>query len=379
MVKFVPEVRFPEFKSDWKLKNLKDVFELKYGKDHKNLNSGKYPMLGTGGIMRFVDSYLYDQQSVLIGRKGTIDKPRFIDEPFWTVDTLFYTIIKPTQVPYFVYCLAQKINWYKYNEATGVPSLNSSGIYSVPVRIPSKVEQQKISDVLASIDTKISQLTEKHRLLKEYKKGVMQQLFGQTISFKDDEGKAFPEWVEDRLDSFIKRVNDPVDVEQATEYRQIGIRCHGKGVFHKEEVTGTELGNKRVFWVHPKALIINIVFAWERAVAVTTDNEQGFIASHRFPMFVPVEGKSDLDYLLYFLLSPRGEYLLNLASPGGAGRNKTLGQAEFAKLKVKLPSLAEQKKIAQFLQSVDKKIEAVAEQIEQTKLFKKGLLQQMFV
>jgi type I restriction enzyme S subunit len=258
-------------------------------------------------------------------------------------------------------------------------TIGQNDISDIPVLLPQLIEQQKIADFLTAVDSKICQLTEKHRLLKEYKKGVMQQLFSQQIRFKDDNGKAFPDWNEDRLDSFIQRVNDPVGVEKTIEYRQIGIRCHGKGLFHKDKVTGAELGNKRVFWVHTKALIINIVFAWERAVAVTSESENGFVASHRFPMFVPIEGKSDLDYLLYFFLSPRGEYLLNLASPGGAGRNKTLGQAEFARLKLNLPSLAEQLKIAQFLQSIDKKIDAVAKQIEQTKLFKKGLLQQMFV
>ncbi|MCD9465436.1 hypothetical protein CJF25_21175 [Photobacterium phosphoreum] len=244
---------------------------------------------------------------------------------------------------------------------------------------PSIKEQQKIASFLTSVDRKISQLTEKHRLLKEYKKGVMQQIFSQQLRFKDEDGKVFPEWKQDRLDTFIERVNNPVDVEKTIEYREIGIRCHGKGLFHKDKKLGVELGNKRVFWVHPHALIINIVFAWERAVAVTSEHENGFIASHRFPMFIPKEGKADLDYLLYFFLSPKGEYLLNLASPGGAGRNKTLGQAEFARLKVTLPSLKEQQKISQFLQSIDKKIDAVEQQVEQTKQFKKGLLQQMFV
>jgi len=266
------------------------------------------------------------------------------------------------------------------SSGTTAKGIKSSELKKVAITYSENLaEQQKIADFLTSVDTKISQLTEKNRLLKEYKKGVMQQIFSQQIRFKNEDGNEFPEWEEDRLDSFISRINEPVQVEQSTEYREIGIRCHGKGLFHKEKKTGEELGNKRVFWVQPKALIINIVFAWERAVAVTSESEQGFIASHRFPMFVPVTGKSDLDYLLYFFLSPRGEYLLNLASPGGAGRNKTLGQAEFARLKVKLPSLSEQQKIAKFLQSIDTKIEGVAEQIEQTKQFKKGLLQQMFV
>jgi len=260
-----------------------------------------------------------------------------------------------------------------------VLGISAGRLGSIDLLFPHNDEQQKIADFLTSIDTKISQLTEKHRLLKDYKKGAMQQIFSQKIRFKDDDGSTFPDWHTDQLDWFINRVNEPVDVDHDEKYREIGIRCHGKGIFHKVEKTGSELGGKRVFWVHPRALIINIVFAWERAVAVTSGNEKGFIASHRFPMFIPVEGRSDLDYLLYFFLSPKGEYLLNLASPGGAGRNKTLGQTEFARLKVHLPCLKEQQKIAQFLQSLDKKIDAVNEQIKQTKLFKKGLLQQMFV
>lgn len=242
-----------------------------------------------------------------------------------------------------------------------------------------KEEQIKISAFLTSVDTKISQLTEKHRLLKEYKKGVMQQIFSQQICFRDDDGEAFPKWTENRLDYFIERVSNPVDLASGVEYREIGIRSHGKGIFHKNPVTSSDIGNKRVFWVKEKALVLNIVFAWERAVAVTSDSESGFIASHRFPMYLPKENRADVKYLLYFLLSPKGTRLLNIASPGGAGRNKTLGQSEFAKLKVCLPSLKEQQKIAQFLQSIDTKIEGVAKQVEQTKLFKKGLLQQMFV
>lgn len=264
-------------------------------------------------------------------------------------------------------------------QGTKVLGISTGRLGGIDLPHPSNDEQQKISDFLSSIDTRISKLTEKHRLLKEYKKGAMQQIFSQKIRFKQDNGEAFPDWEEGRLDTFLERVSEIVEVKSSESYREIGIRCHGKGLFHKELVTGKELGNKRVFHVHTKALIINIVFAWERAVALTSNNEKGFIASHRFPMFIPLNQKSDLDYLLYFFLSPRGEYLLNLASPGGAGRNKTLGQAEFARLNLNMPCLVEQQKIADFLKAIDKKIDGVNQQIEQTKLFKKGLLQQMFV
>lgn len=192
----------------------------------------------------------------------------------------------------------------------------------------------------------------------------------------------FPEfgepWITDSVDSFVKRVNNPVKVEPDCMYRQIGVRSHGKGIFHKEPVTGKSLGEKRVFWVHPKAFVVNIVFGWEQAVALTSAAENGFIASHRFPMFIPVENKTDLNFLLLFFLRKKGKYLLGLASPGGAGRNKTLGQNEFAKLDMTLPPLIEQQKIVAFVGSIDKKLEALRHEHELLNTYKRGLVQKMF-
>ena len=80
---------------DWEVKTLGDVLKIKHGRDQKQVQStnGKYPILGTGGLMGFTDKFLYNKESVLIGRKGTIDKPRYMNTPFWTVDTLFYSEI----------------------------------------------------------------------------------------------------------------------------------------------------------------------------------------------------------------------------------------------------------------------------------------------
>ena len=146
---------------------------------------------------------------------------------------------------------------------------------------------------------------------------------------------AFEEkWNKQRLDSFLERVSNPIDVIPNKKYSQIGIRSHGKGIFHKEAVTGEELGNKRVFWVEPNALVVNIVFAWERAIAVTSDAEKGMIASHRFPMYLPKNNLSNVNFLRYLFVTDKGQSYLELASPGGAGRNKTLGQSNFAELKI---------------------------------------------
>jgi type I restriction enzyme S subunit len=167
-------------------------------------------------------------------------------------------------------------------------------------------------------------------------------------------------------------------VDSAQTYRQIGVRSHGKGIFHKEAVTGTELGDKRVFHVVPDALVVNIVFAWEQAVALTSDAEAGFVASHRFPMFTEKGGKSYLPFLRQMFLTKRGKLLLEMASPGGAGRNKTLGQQEFLKLKPVVPSRAEQKKIADAIGAVDAKLAALTAKQAALGRFKAGLMQKLF-
>jgi type I restriction enzyme S subunit len=192
----------------------------------------------------------------------------------------------------------------------------------------------------------------------------------------------FPEfngdWERKKLGKIVKRTAHSVDVEPDKIYYEIGIRSHGKGIFHKQEIIGKQLGKKRVFWIIENALIVNIVFAWEQAVAKTTLIEKGMIASHRFPMYVPQESMSNIDYLLYFFLTPKGKSLLELASPGGAGRNKTLGQNEFLKLSFQIPSTLEQQKIASFFTAIDLKITQLKHKKDLLEHYKKGVMQKIF-
>jgi type I restriction enzyme S subunit len=185
------------------------------------------------------------------------------------------------------------------------------------------------------------------------------------------------DWQLYRTDKVLKRVRNSVEVIADEEYKQIGIRSHGKGIFYKETVFGKELGNKSVFWIEPDCFIVNIVFAWEQAIGKTTENEVGMIASHRFPMYKPQANKVDLDYIVYLFKSKRGKYLLELASPGGAGRNKTLGQGEFAELEIALPPFKEQQKIVNILTIYDEAIVKQEELVKEKEQFKKGLMQKL--
>lgn len=195
-----------------------------------------------------------------------------------------------------------------------------------------------------------------------------------TVRFPEFKGS----WNNYKIEDMFDRVGTLVDLDDTQTYREIGIRSHGKGIFHKEETTATEIGNKRVFWVEPDCFVVNIVFAWERAVAKTTEKENGMIASHRFPMYKPKKDVVDLDYITEYFITKRGQNVLILASPGGAGRNKTLGQKEFAKSIVKLPSLPEQQKIAEFLSTIDTVIEKQKETVSAWEERKKGVMQKLF-
>lgn len=256
--------------------------------------------------------------------------------------------------------------------------ISLTDLRTVKVAIPEKAEQQKIANFLTSVDTKISQLTEKHRLLKDYKKGVMQQIFSQQIRFKDDDGKAFSEWKVKTFDELLtlnlRKVNKP-----RKEFLALGVRSHVKGVFHKPNFSPDKIAMEELYTVRKDDLVLSITFAWEGAIAIASGVDDGGLVSHRFPTFLFNREETTPEFFKYIISSLKLRYLLGNISPGGAGRNRVLNKGDFLKIKWSIPSLEEQQKIAQFLQSLDKKIDAVNEQIEQTKLFKKGLLQQMFV
>ncbi len=186
------------------------------------------------------------------------------------------------------------------------------------------------------------------------------------------------DWDFHMLGECLSRVEKPVEVKPNELYTQIGIRSHGKGLFYKEPVTGAALGNKSVFWIEPDCFIVNIVFAWEQAIGKTTQSEVGMIGSHRFPMYRPVNDRVDIDYLISYFLTKRGTDILEAASPGGAGRNKTLGQDRFLKSKIVLPPIEEQQKIAAILTTQDKVIELKERRLAEKQRQKKYLMQQLW-
>jgi type I restriction enzyme S subunit len=260
----------------------------------------------------------------------------------------------------------------------GLLNLRGDDFYSCQVPFPPLSEQKKIAEILATQD-RVIELKEKLIAEKQkQKKYLMRVLLGDSFksSFKlNGEIINKKKWKKIKINSVLKKVDKPVIVDKNTQYTQIGIYSHGKGLFYKEPVTGKELGNKSVFWIEPNCFILNIVFAWEQALAKTTEKEKGLIASHRFPMFKPIDNLIDIDYAVYYFLTKKGTYILDAASPGGAGRNRTLGQDRFLESKMTLPTLPEQKAIADVLSTADEEISLLQKSLKQEKLKKKSLMQ----
>ena len=165
-------------KVGWVVKTLKDVLRIGHGKSQHEVidGDGDYPILASGGEIGRANKYLYDKPSVLIGRKGTIDVPQYMDKPFWTIDTLFYTeVFEPNNAKYLFYQF-NLIDWYLYNEASGVPSLSARTIENIEIIVPLPDEQNTIATILSDMDTEIATLETKLKKAQQIKQGMMQNL-----------------------------------------------------------------------------------------------------------------------------------------------------------------------------------------------------------
>ena len=139
-------------------------------------------------------------------------------------------------------------------------------------------------------------------------------------------------------------VRRPVDVQPDESYPELGVRSFGRGTFHKPALEGVAVGSKKLYRIAPQDLVFNIVFAWEGAVAIARAEDEGRVGSHRFLTCVPPDPEvATVDFLLYFFLTPEGLRSLGEASPGGAGRNRTLGLKKLAALEVPIPSIEKQR------------------------------------
>ena len=197
---------------EWKEDVLGSVLEVKYGKDHKKLADGQYPVYGSGGLMRYVDSKLYDGPSILIPRKGTLNNIMFVESPFWTVDTMFWSIINTDKVdPKFLFYSICKRDFASMNVGSAVPSMTVNILNDIQISYPKNIEdQRRIASILSSLDRKIELNNKINADLEEMAQAIFKNWFVDFEPFKDgkfvdSELGMIPEgWKVGRLDDFYQ-------------------------------------------------------------------------------------------------------------------------------------------------------------------------------
>lgn len=262
----------------------------------------------------------------------------------------------------------------EFNQGTSIKGFVKSDLQELEVSIPSQPEQQKLAAFLTAVDDKIQQLSKKKALLEQYKKGVMQQIFNQKIRFKDDAGNYYPNWQQKKLGDLTEKVSrknkDLIEAELYSVTNSNGFVLQSE---HFDRlITSTDLSTYRIIKKHefaynPARINVGSIAHFK--------NDVGLISS-LYVCFFTIDSLND-DFLEYLLdIKTIKDQILSL---GEGGVRIYLWYDLFSQIKIQLPCLQEQTKIASFLSAIDKKINRVNQQLEQTKQYKKGLLQRMFV
>ncbi|TVQ96853.1 MAG: restriction endonuclease subunit S [Desulfovibrionales bacterium] len=196
----------------WQTKALRDLAKINYGKSPAGIltEEGEYPVVGTGGVERMGKGYLHEGDSIILGRKGTIDRVQFVTGKFWTIDTAYYLSHFTTSSPLWLYYFLQTIDLRQLNEATGVPSLSRELLYKINISTPPKKEQPKIADILSTVDRAIEQTENFIAKQQRIKNGLMQDLLTKGI---DENGNIRSEETHEFKDSPLGRIPVEWDVK----------------------------------------------------------------------------------------------------------------------------------------------------------------------
>lgn len=399
----VPKLRFKEFSGKWEKKQLKEITDYVDYRGRAPIKTEKGHFLVTAKNIKkgFIDyecskEYVSENNYLNVMSKGLPE----IGDILFTTEAPMGNV---AQVDNKNIALAQRVIKFRAKQmlsnsyllhymlsdtyqsqiikkaiGTTVQGISGKELHNTKIFFPTKQEQKKIASFLTSIDTKIEQLTKKEGLLQQYKKGVMQKIFNQEIRFRADDGSEFCEWEEKKLEDFLNLTLREVP-KPNENYLAIGIRSHCKGTFQKPDSEPKKIAMDKLYVVKENDLIVNITFAWESAIAIVKKEDEGGLVSHRFPTYTFNKNLAIVEFFRYVIIQKKFRLMLDLISPGGAGRNRVMSKKDFLKLKWKLPCVQEQTKIANFLSTIDTKIQQTQKQLTQSKEFKKALLQQMFV
>ncbi len=257
--------------------------------------------------------------------------------------------------------------------------LHNDDLQTTNVFLPSTGEQHAIGGFFCHFDRLITLHQKKYDKIVSIRASMLEKLFVQNgaplpqIRF----GEYKAPWKKVRLGEIVVPYSEPVETPH-DGYERLGIRSHGKGVFHDYVEAGKELGTAQMYKVASHNLIVNITFAWDHAVAITDDNDAGKLVSHRFPQFAMTDDIYD-QFLKYMILDAKFRHHLLLSSPGGAGRNRVLKVSEMLEYEMMIPEVDEQKQIADYLNSLDELVGLYKVRVEKLKNIKMACFQKMFV
>ena len=403
-----PKLRFKEFDKAFSRNTIKELAKIYVGRDLVEdayspikTETHIYPIYsnsvdneGLYGYYNFEEFNFDDDALTVVGRGAGLGKAFYRQGGFGTIGRLLS--LTPKDKSFHPKYLSDYINdkLIIHNESGGIPQLPRSSLENYEVVLPSYEEQTKIASFLSNVDEKISQLTQKHELLSQYKQGMMQKLFSQEIRFKADDGSEFGEWEEVKF-SGIFNFHQTNSYSRAllAEYGEI-MNIHYGDIhtkfsmlfdvnkesvpFLNDEVDTSKIAKEQFLKVGD----LVIADASEdykdigKSIEVISLNNQKVVAGLHTYIARPVKPFA-LGFCGYMMQTfPVREQIKKLATGISVlGISKT----NLGKVELKVPSLEEQTKIANFLSAIDQKIEVVVQQIEQAKTWKKGLLQQMFV
>lgn len=394
--KKVPEIRFQGFTDDWEQRKVGDFLTESRVRGNTGLDAKKLTVKLWGkGVVEKNDFGGSEHTQYFTRRKGQFiySKLDFLNSAFGVIpeklDNYESTADLPAfdldgMNPYFMYFVAIQESFYLKHGSIADGSRKAKRIHAdtflnMPVMVPTIDEQNLIVDFLQHLDNIITLHQRKHEKLVNVKKSMLERLFVQE-GFSEPQirfGDFKAPWQRAKLGEIVTPYADPAETPH-DGYERLGIRSHGKGVFHDYVEAGKELDTAQMHRVAAHNLIVNITFAWEHAVAITVDDDEGKLVSHRFPQFAMTERIYD-QFLKYLILDARFRHHLLLSSPGGAGRNRVLKVPEMLEYEMMLPDIEEQKQIAGFLNALDELIELYQIKLEKLKNIKKATLQKMFV
>lgn len=397
-----PKLRFSEFSKGWSYRAISDFGSVVTGSTPSTATQEFY-----GGNINFISPADMQGQRYVNSTKTTLTKAGFNKCRKLPPSSILFVCIgssigKVAQTP-LESCSNQQINAVVVNEENSsdfifslleersariailageqaVPIINKSQFSSVKVIAPDcKKEQQKIADFLSAVDKKTFLLKEKYALLEQYKKGVMQKLFSRETRFKDENDNDFPDWQEERFSNILQLQLNSLQMNDESEYELITVRRRNGGVDSRGIYKGKEVLVKNQYELKTNQFVISKRQIVHGACGLVPEALAGAIVSNEYNVFEPVAEKLDINYfnMIATSLPMRRAFFIN---SDGVHIEKLLFKTQsWLKTKLDFPCVEEQRKIVTFINSLDKKLELVSQQIEQTQTFKKGLLQQMFV